>query len=140
MKQNLTSIVGTDLWMAPEMLEAKRKYEKDPTKKVDVELLSYKLDVFSLGLITLFALDKDNFISKNNRLNSDETLLKSYLVDFKNSKIVPEEEFICILEEMLAFKPESRLSLEKLHYWIVLNEIFFIHVYINNFSFKLKLE
>ena len=125
--------------MAPEMLEAKRQYEKDPKKYVDVEHLSYKLDVFSLGLITLFALDKDNFISKNNRLNSDETLLKSYLVEFKNSKIVPEEEFICILEEMLAFKPESRLSIEKLHNWIVLKEIFYSDLF-KNFSFKIKLE
>ena len=117
--QNLTSIVGTDIWMAPEMLEAKKQYYKDPKKKVDVELLSYKLDVFSLGLITLYALDRDNFLSKKHQLNIDEILLKSYLSEVKNSKIIQEKDFICLLEEMLAFKPESRLSLEKLHHWIV---------------------
>ena len=102
---NDTSIAGTDIWMAPEMLDAKKQYDKDPKKEADVELLSYKLEVFSLGLISLYGLDKDNFLSKKNQLNIDETLLKSYLVEIKNSKIVPEEDFICLLEKMLAFKP-----------------------------------
>ena len=115
-----SKLIIIPLLPASSNFQAKKQYDKDPKKKVDVELLSYKLDVFSLGLITLYALDKDNFLSKKkHQLNIDEILLKSYLSQVKNSKIIQEVDFFCLLEEMLAFKPESRLSLEKLHHWIV---------------------
>ena len=109
--QNLTSQVGTEEWMAPEMRYPDLiKLGKDKeAKKIDYR----KLDVFSLGLISLFCLDSvDNFYKYNRHLNENSnTLHEVYLPQLKSKMPI---EFYCLLKSMLSFDWNARPSIEEL--------------------------
>ena len=61
--------------MAPEILNSLKSSDF-----VEGEFfIGSKLDIFSLGLITLYAVDRDQFLIRKKKLNVDEACLKSYL-------------------------------------------------------------
>ncbi len=68
-KANLSTYGGTTNWMAPEMLVA----SLSPPNSISASLS--KLDVFSLGLITLKSIDRDGYIEQKGKLNIDKSVL-----------------------------------------------------------------
>ena len=111
-KGNLTSWGGDKNWMAPEMLQFYA------TERNMQSYLS-KLDVFSLGLITLYAIDRDGYTKQNGKLNIDPKVLENYLQDVENKGIVTDKEFFPVLRSMLSFDIDSRISIDKLYHWMV---------------------
>ena len=109
---NLTSWGGDKNWMAPEMLQFYA------TERNMQSYLS-KLDVFSLGLITLYAIDRDGYTKQNGKLNIDPKVLENYLQDVENKGIVTDKEFFPVLRSMLSFDIDSRISIDKLYHWMV---------------------
>ena len=76
--------------------------------------------MFSLGLITLSAIDKDGFSKQKGLLNKDEKVLKKYLQELEDKGIITKKEFLPILREMLSFDIDSRISIDKLYDWMVI--------------------
>ena len=109
----MTSYGGTEKWMAPEMLQLFLTREEKPA------FLS-KLDVFGLGLITLYAIDREGFTKQKGLLNKDEKVLEKYLQKLEAKGIIKDKEFFPILKSMLSFNIDSRISIEKLYYWMVI--------------------
>ena len=109
--KNLTIQVGTEEWMAPEMRNPDwiRLGKDKEAKKIDYR----KLDVFSLGLISLFCLDSvDNFSKYNRGLNQNSNILHEvYLPQVKSKMPI---EFFCLLKSMLSFDWNARPSIEEL--------------------------
>ncbi len=104
-----TSIVGTCSWMAPEM-----KIQEKPSSSRDDKIIDYrKLDVFSLGLISLFCLDtEDSFSEYHLELNeSNRKLQEEYLPRLKSRMPI---EFYLLLKSMLSFDESSRPSIDEL--------------------------
>ena len=102
---------ATEEWMArgmrnPDLIKLGKG--KD-AKKIDYR----KLDVFSLGLISLFCLDSaDNFSKYNLGLNQNSnTLHEVYLPQLKSKMPI---EFYCLLKSMLSFDWNARPSIEEL--------------------------
>ena len=112
-RANMTSHGGTVKWMAPEMLQLYLTNKEIPA------FLS-NLDVFSLGLITLNAIDKDGFTKQKGLLNKDEKVLEKYLQELEAKGVIKDKEFFPILKSMLSFNIDSRISIEKLYYWMVI--------------------
>lgn len=123
--KSAVTLAGTKRWMAPEMRNA---YEKDLELKSDMS----KVDVFSLGLLALFALDFKNF-DKLDGLNSSERKLQEYLEKIDKSSepeailedeaIVPDRVFLNYLKRMLEFKIENRPSIDEIYKDLVLVEV-----------------
>ena len=109
----MKTYVGTVKWMAPEMLQLYLTNKEIPA------FLS-NLDVFSLGLITLNAIDKDGFTKQKGLLNKDEKVLEKYLQELEAKGVIKDKEFFPILKSMLSFNIDSRISIEKLYYWMVI--------------------
>jgi serine/threonine protein kinase len=114
-KQQITTIGGDENWMAPEMLRA----FKGAPQKVSVSAYHSKLDVFSLGLITLKAIDRDVFRIKAAKLNDNEKALEDYLNDVEKRGIITDPEFLSVLRKMLSFDIDSRISVQDLSHWMV---------------------
>ena len=76
----ITSPGGSESWMAPEMLLA----SLSSATKIPAYLS--KLDVFSLGLITLNAVDRDGFMKYKGKLNIDENVLEQYLQEVEKKE------------------------------------------------------
>ena len=108
----LTTQAGTEEWMAPEMRNPDLiKLGKDKnSKKIDYR----KLDVFSLGLISLYCLDSlDNFYKYSRLLNENSNILhEEYLPQLKSKIPI---EFYRVLKSMLSFDWNARPSIEELH-------------------------
>ena len=120
---------GTIDWMAPELRLVEGEISSS-SKKTDY----YKVDVFSLGLVTLYALDNENYSNMKSKYNSDkkqnkgvkwlnhdEQLLKNYLMDLKEK--IPDQEFFEVLCTMLKFDYKERKGLKDLYIWMVRNFI-----------------
>ena len=103
--QTVNTFVGTEVWMAPEILLLKDKAEKP--LKVDVS----KFDIFSLGLISLYCLDKEGF-KKFKNINLNEIELNSYLESF-TERVPPN--FFYMMRCMLSFNHFTRPSITQLH-------------------------
>lgn len=112
-KQTITTIGGDTNWMAPEMLKAYLN------QNMNIQSYSTKLDVFSLGLITLNAIDRDVYSKHIGKLNADPNLLEQYLKDVEKRGLITDKEFIPILRKMLSFDIDSRISVENLYHWMV---------------------
>ena len=110
-KQSITTIGGDENWMAPEMLSAFKGGKNVPA-------YHSKLDVFSLGLITLKAIDRDAF-NHAGKLNVDKKILEDYLDDVEKRVVIPDQEFLRVLRKMLSFDIDSRISVENLYHWMV---------------------
>ena len=110
--QTLTSAQGTLKWMSPEM---RISFEEKKTRKIDFS----KIDVFSLGLIFLFILDRPIFETNSELYNKDEKILKDYLDDFGNRFSSIDKDFLRILREILAFDPSKRMTIRELFTWMV---------------------
>ena len=108
-----TSPEGSESWMAPEMLLA----SLSSTSKIPANFS--KLDVFSLGLITLNAIDRDGFMKYKGKLNIDNNVLEQYLQEVENKGVIKDKEFLPILKKMLSFDIDSRIHIEKLYHWMV---------------------
>jgi hypothetical protein len=78
-----------------------------------------KLDVFSLGLMTLNAIDRHGYMKKNGKLNLDESVLEKYLQEIEKQGIITDKEFLPVLRSMLSFNTDSRISIEELYQWMV---------------------
>ena len=81
-----------------------------------------KIDVFSVGLITLFILDPKLLTDSDSKLalfNQDEKLLQEYLsfLEIKFSEFSPE--FFKLLRAMLQFQADKRISICELASWMV---------------------
>lgn len=122
--QSLTTQAGTNEWMAPEM---KNPYLIQLGKeKVDNKIDYRKLDVFSLGLITLYCLDSpENFDKYNNFLNEKSNKLhEEYLPQLRLNMPI---EFSFLLKSMLSFDWNSRPSIEELYNFTI------VYLVINQF-------
>ncbi len=115
LKKKPTTLAGTSNWMAPEMLKV---FNSHPDSTPPARLS--KLDVFSLGLITLKAIDRDGYDKQKDNLNRDENDLKKYLGQIEKQKLISDEEFLDILRRMLSFDIDSRISIEELYKWMVI--------------------
>ena len=113
-KQKMSTIGGDENWMAPEMFKAINGLGQN------IPIFHSKLDVFSLGLITLKAIDRDNYDNQAGTLNIDKNALENYLNDFEKRKIIKDEEFLPVLRKMLSFDIDSRISIEHLYQWMVI--------------------
>ena len=100
------------IWMAPEILSSYKN------NKENLHVTSESL-VFSLGLIILFAINREGFEGKEGKLNSDEIILEEFLTDLESRDLVPDKEFMIILKKMLKYDGLSRISMENLNYWMV---------------------
>ena len=80
--KNLTIQVGTEEWMAPEMRNPDLIQLGKEAKKIYYQ----KLDIFSLGLISLYCLDSHkNFSRYSPLLNvNSNTLQEEYLPELKS--------------------------------------------------------
>ena len=108
---NLSNQAGTEEWMAPEM---RNPDLIQPGKNREAKKIDYrKLDIFSLGLISLFCLDSlDNFSNYKLHLNENSnTLHEVYLPQVKSKLPI---EFYCLLKSMLSFDWNARPSIEEL--------------------------
>lgn len=117
-KQNtLTTVAGTMEWMAPEV--------RGESIKIDYR----KIDIFSLGLISLYCLDSPNNFNNTNKdknLNQDSNKLhEEYLPRLKSKVPI---EFYCILKSMLSFDWNARPSLEELNDFIANYRVIYIHI------------
>jgi serine/threonine protein kinase len=112
-KAMITSPGGSESWMAPEMLLA----SLSSTTKIPAYLS--KLDVFSLGLITLNAIDRDSFMKYKGKLNTDKRNLEQYLQEVEKKGLINDKEFLSVLRRMLSFDIDSRIPIEKLYHWMV---------------------
>ena len=101
--QSITTMAGTSCWMAPEMLTV---MEQPKASRMDMT----KLDIFSLGLISFFILDTENF-RKEKFLNKSEKELERYIQTFREKNLVPLN-FYKTLELMVSYLPEKRPSVE----------------------------
>lgn len=108
------TIAGTQPWMAPEVI---LNYVKDPEDRTLFNKALPKTDIFSLGLITLYCLDLDEF-RKYKHKNIDENVLKKYLDSFQDRKKLPEEIFD-LLKKMVSFESSNRPSIEFLYDTVV---------------------
>ncbi len=117
-KANISNYAGTTVWMAPEMVQAS-------VAKSSYTIPAYlsKLDIFSLGLITLNAIDKDGYLKYKGKINIDEKLLREYLQEVEDKKLITDGEFLTVLRSMLSFEINSRISIDRLYRWMV---IFFL--------------
>ncbi len=108
---NLSFIAGTEEWMAPEMRNPLliKLGKNEEENKIDYR----KLDIFSLGLITLYCLDSPkNFYKYYKCLNEkSHKLHEEYLPQLKSNMPI---EFFCLLKSMLSFDWNARPSLEEL--------------------------
>lgn len=111
-KETITTAGGDKNWMSPEMLKA---FHSDQ----DIHAYLSKIDVFSLGLITLNAIDIDGYEKHKGKLNIDRSLLENYLQDLEKKGLITDKEFLPILKRMLAFDIESRISIDNLYKWMV---------------------
>jgi serine/threonine protein kinase len=123
-------------WMAPEMLASLSSDNKIPKNLC-------KLDVFSLGLITLYAIDRDGYMKQNEKLNIDKNLLEGFLQRVEEKGLIPDDEFLSVLRSMVCFDIESRISIENLYNWMVILFQSIIRYYnkeseINQISFRFK--
>lgn len=111
--KTIITVGGNDNWVAPEI----RKSFK--TRKF--EGIEYsKIDVFSIGLVTLFMIDHQNFSGKSKLFNQEEKELQVYLKELEgrfSSSI--DKEFFKILDGMLSFKVDKRISIADLNTWMV---------------------
>ncbi len=103
---------GSEFWMAPEM------YSSFIREENSFSTCAIKLDVFSLGLITLFAIDKDKFLKQKKKLNNDPVTLQGFLDSIKSRNDI-DGEFFLILNRMLSFHDVNRISIEELYRWTV---------------------
>jgi len=104
--QSIQTVAGTPEWMAPEMknLELKMGNVSERTNL-------HKLDVFSLGLLSLYCLDAKEFF-KHKKLNEDSNYLHDkYLTQLKTK--LPNE-FYYLLKCMLSFDWNTRPNVEEL--------------------------
>lgn len=105
--RNIQSLEFEKLWMAP---EARKYCCSNENYQVD----HWKIDVFSVGLITLFILDPKLLTDSDSKLalfNQDEKLLQEYLsfLEIKFSEF--GSEFFKLLRAMLQFQAEKRISI-----------------------------
>ncbi len=113
---------GTTQWMAPEMLQAvNNNQNNDEKSKTNFS----KLDVFSLGLIALYAIDRDSYNEKRNELNTDEKILKDYIKQFEKRNAIYDKEFLILLKRMLTYEIDIRPNVDELYEWVVR---FFIYI------------
>jgi hypothetical protein len=101
---------GTTSWMSPEM---RKICEKPHLKDNESIKLDYsKLDVFSLGLISLFCLNYEEYNKCKDHLNDNEVNLLNLL---KNTKSKVPLNYYYLLKSMLSFNEISRPSLTELY-------------------------
>jgi serine/threonine protein kinase len=105
--KTMTSVAGTEFWMAPEALKLFLS-SSPPSKKYNLT----KMDVFSLGLISLFCLDTEGFLKIQKIANRDRHTLESFLNNVKTKVPI---QFFYPLRCMLSFTQASRPSLTELH-------------------------
>ncbi len=109
--QTLTTRTGTEEWMAPEMRNPNiiKLGKTGEDNKIDFS----KLDIFSLGLITLYCLDSPkNFYKYSPILNEkSRTLHEEYLPQLKSNMPI---EFFCLLKSILSFDWNARPSLDEI--------------------------
>jgi hypothetical protein len=108
--------------MSPEQLRSLA----NPSEDSNESIYPSKTDSFSLGLITLYSLDPNNY-SSYKHLNAKEENLKKYLEDVWQQNLIPDGEFYEILKKMLSFDIESRLSILEVYLWMVI-PLFTIHI------------
>lgn len=106
----MDEIRGDPEWMAPEVRRALI------SNRIQNAYLS-KLDVFSLGLITLYLIDSDGFTKHRGQLNTDEKILIKYLQELENKGIL---RYIPVgistaLRRTLSFDIHHRISIEDLY-------------------------
>ena len=99
------------VWNPPELMNF-LDLKQDKILKIDSEQ-SGKMDVFSLGLIILYALDKDDFNKKRGSYNIEKDVLEKYTQEIEYK--VNEKGFSSILKRMLSFSVESRISINELY-------------------------
>ncbi len=109
--REITTQAGTEEWMAPEMRNP--DIIKLGKTGEDNKINFSKIDIFSLGLITLYCLDSpENFYKYSSVLNEkSRTLHEEYLPQLKSSMPI---EFYCLLKLMLSFDWNARPSLEEI--------------------------
>ena len=73
----------------------------------------------SLGLKTLYTIDRDAFVSQKGKLNIDKTVLENYSINLDDRGLLNDEEILIILRRMLSLEIESRISIDKLYEWMV---------------------
>ena len=114
LRQGSTYARGDSKWMSPEMLRTYKSHNLELTQ------FDSKIDSFSLGLICLYAIDKDNFLKQQESFNNDEEKLENYLRDIESRGIINNEEFFSYIRKMLSFDMEKRINLEELYDWMVI--------------------
>ncbi len=113
----LTSTVGTKYWMAPEIRNPDLIQLGSGIKGDDLHIDFRKLDIFGLGLISLYCLDSPENFSKYKpilNLNSN-TLHQEYLPQLKQNMPI---EFYFLLKSMLSFDWNARPTIEELNQFI----------------------
>lgn len=109
--QTINKPAGTLVWMAPEMHTA---FISDEKSRTDFS----KLDIFSLGLISLHILDTMEFNKNFLRYNVDEKFLKDYLEKLEKKGLISDKEFFIVLTKMLSYPVDKRISILSLYEWV----------------------
>jgi serine/threonine protein kinase len=104
---------GEKNWMAPEIFS----YFSSPVP--DIPSHQTKFDVFSLGLIFLYSIDRDGFMKRKGTLNYDKKILKEYIMEIEKKGLIYDREFLTVLKKILDFDINSRISIQELYYWMV---------------------
>ena len=106
---------GSINWVAPEV---RKEIESGEEGNIDISKF-IKANLFSVGLITLFALDRDTFKRKKDFLNRSESVLVEYLKNVEQRNLIKDEEFLELLKNMLNFDVKKRIDLKDVYEWLV---------------------
>jgi serine/threonine protein kinase len=98
----VNTLAGTIQWTAPEILGLKKNQQ---APKIDYS----KIDVFSLGLLSLFCLDSHRFQDQTG-LNHDPAAMQNYL-----SSLNLHPSLVDLLTRLLSFDPATRPSIKEIY-------------------------
>ena len=115
-KTRMGTIVGTSLFIAPEMAKAIGDHQEGKIEEYKAKVNFSKTDVFSLGMTILRGLAPTQFFKYQTILNTNEETLTNLLIEIRDKIPI---EIADILFLMLNFNPNIRPDVLKL--WSMLN-------------------
>lgn len=113
---NIRRSILPSRWLAPEMIYAQGYPLAESYRELNPNFS--KLDVFSLGLITLFILDRDIFNSNKYKFNNDPIFMREYLADLERRNVL-SNEFLSLTKKMLCFSVSERIPIKEIYDWTV---------------------